>query len=144
VDIQFRLPDGTRHRERYKPPVESKSGAMRWSQDRERHLLQHRPEPAKEVLTLEEFAPKTVRAGCESAGQLTTPKNGRGRFVAMTERVATALRKHRRPRDSRVLCKDDVSRSLGKAHGRVFGMRHGMRTCRAASTPCVTRSAHTW
>src|SRR5262249_39484253 len=39
-------------------------------------------------------------------GQLTTPKNGRGRFVAMTERVATALRKHRHLRSSRVLCKD--------------------------------------
>ena len=59
VDIQFRLPDGTRHRERYRAPVESKSGALRWGQDRERHLLQHGPEPAKkEVPTLEEFAPK--------------------------------------------------------------------------------------
>ena len=59
MDIQFRLPDGTRHRERYKAPVESKSGALRWGQDRERHLLQHGPEPAKkEVPTLEEFAPK--------------------------------------------------------------------------------------
>ena len=58
VDIQFRLPDGTRHRERCKAPVESKSGALRWGQDRERHLLQHGPERAKkEVPTLEEFAP---------------------------------------------------------------------------------------
>jgi len=40
-------------------------------------------------------------------GQLTSPKNGRGRFVAMTERVATALRKHRHLRSSRVLCLDD-------------------------------------
>ena len=40
-------------------------------------------------------------------GQLTTPKNGRGRLVGMTERVATALRKHRHLRSSRVLCKDD-------------------------------------
>ena len=40
-------------------------------------------------------------------GQLTTPKNGRGRFVAMTERVATALRQHRHLPSSRVLCKDD-------------------------------------
>jgi site-specific recombinase XerD len=38
---------------------------------------------------------------------MTTPKNGRGRFVAMTERVATALRKHRHLRSPRVLCKDD-------------------------------------
>ena len=40
-------------------------------------------------------------------GQLTSPKNGRGRFVAMTERVATALLKHRHRRSSRVLCQDD-------------------------------------
>lgn len=40
-------------------------------------------------------------------GELTTPKNGRGRFVAMTERVATALRKYRHLRSSRVLCKED-------------------------------------
>lgn len=59
MDIQFRLSDGTRHRERYKAPVESRSGALRWGQDRERHLLQHGPEPAKkEVPTFEEFAPK--------------------------------------------------------------------------------------
>ena len=40
-------------------------------------------------------------------GQLTSPKNGRGRFVAMTERVAKALRKNRHHRSSRVLCHDD-------------------------------------
>ena len=40
-------------------------------------------------------------------GQLTSPKNGRGRFVAMTERVAMALRKQRQLRSSRVLCLDD-------------------------------------
>jgi integrase len=40
-------------------------------------------------------------------GQLTSPKNGRGRVVAITERVATAVRKHRHLRSSRVLCQDD-------------------------------------
>jgi integrase len=40
-------------------------------------------------------------------GQLTSPKNGRGRFVAMTERVTSALRKHRHLRSARVLCLDD-------------------------------------
>src|SRR3954470_14113018 len=63
VDIQFRLPDGTRHRERCKAPVESKSGAMRWGQDRERHLLQHGPEPAKK-----EVPTRGVRA--ETSGGL--------------------------------------------------------------------------
>ncbi len=257
VDIVFRLPNGRRRRERCKAPVESKSGALRWGQDRERHLLQHGPEPEKkEVPTLEEFAlkflegyasadrhkpsgvasketilrihlipflgsqkldaitnaevqrlklhlkdkavktvnniltvlntilktavaweainqlPCSVRLlpvgrreaafhdfaayerlleaargidwrtyiiallGGEGGlrvgeivaltwadvdlerrqigihhsdwrGQMTTPKNGRVRFVAMTERVATALREHRHLRSSRVLCKDD-------------------------------------
>src|SRR5687768_16502803 len=59
VDIRFRLPDGRRHRERSKAPVNSKSGALRWGQDRERHLLQHGPEHPqtnREVPTLEQFA----------------------------------------------------------------------------------------
>src|SRR6202521_5172343 len=59
VDIIFRRPDGSRHRERCKAPVASKSAARRWGQDRERHLLQHGPEqPKKEVPTLEQFAPR--------------------------------------------------------------------------------------
>ena len=61
VDITFRLPNGRRHRERSRAPVPSKSGALRWGQDRERHLLQHGPEPAKkEVPTLEEFASRFI------------------------------------------------------------------------------------
>jgi integrase len=40
-------------------------------------------------------------------GELTAPKNGRIRFVGMTERLATALRQHRHLRSRRVLCKDD-------------------------------------
>jgi len=38
-------------------------------------------------------------------GQLTAPKNGRVRIVAMTQRVAAALRQHRHLRSSRVVCK---------------------------------------
>ncbi|MGE3277630.1 MAG: tyrosine-type recombinase/integrase [Vicinamibacterales bacterium] len=40
-------------------------------------------------------------------GEQTAPKNGRIRYVGMTERLATALRKHRHLRHRRVLCKDD-------------------------------------
>ena len=59
VDIHFRLSDGRRGRERSKAPVNSKSGALRWGQDRERHLLRHGPEqPKKEVPILKEFAPR--------------------------------------------------------------------------------------
>ena len=60
VDITVRLPNGSRHRERSKAPVSSKSAAQRWGEDRERHLLQHglAPSRKKEVPTLEEFAPR--------------------------------------------------------------------------------------
>jgi integrase len=59
VDITFRLPNGSRHRERSKAPVSSKSAARKWGADRERHLVQHGlPEPKKEVPTLQEFAPR--------------------------------------------------------------------------------------
>lgn len=61
VDISFRLPNGRRHRERTKAPVDSKSGALRWGQDRERHLLQHGPKtPKKEVPTIKSFAPRFI------------------------------------------------------------------------------------
>src|SRR5262245_5320205 len=62
VDITFRLPNGRRHRERVKAPVSSKSGALRWAEDRERHLVQHGPEqPKKEAPTLKEFAPRFLQ-----------------------------------------------------------------------------------
>src|SRR4051812_12952122 len=59
VDVQLRLPDGSRFRERCKSPVTSKSAAQRWGQDRERHLLQHGPPHLKkEVPVLREFWPR--------------------------------------------------------------------------------------
>lgn len=74
IDIMIRLDNGERYRERRKAPVESKSGALRWGQRRERHLLAHGPGPAsspptndaepeivkKEVPTFAEFAPRFV------------------------------------------------------------------------------------
>jgi integrase len=61
VDITFRLPNGSRLRERSKAPVSSRSGAFRWGQAREQHLLQHGPEPAKkEVPTLQDFASRFI------------------------------------------------------------------------------------
>jgi hypothetical protein len=56
VDVQTRLPDGTRYRERRRLHV-SKSAAQRWGEDRERYVLVHGPtQPKKEVPTLEHFA----------------------------------------------------------------------------------------
>ena len=48
VDIRLTLPDGTRLRERVKSPVSSKSGTLRWAQQREAELLareDRKPEP---------------------------------------------------------------------------------------------------
>jgi integrase len=57
VDIRLRLPNGQDYREGVKAPVSTKSNALRWAQDRERHLILHGPEqPTKEVPTLEAFS----------------------------------------------------------------------------------------
>jgi integrase len=73
IDIMTRLDNGERYRERRKAPVSSKSGALRWGQQRERYLLTHGPGPTtespsssdepeivekKEVPTFAEFAPR--------------------------------------------------------------------------------------
>ena len=64
VDIRVVLPDDSEHRQRRKAPVASKSAALRWAEDREREwyyqLTHPKPnnEPAKEVPTLREFAPR--------------------------------------------------------------------------------------
>src|SRR6202521_2480391 len=59
VDINTRLSNGARHRERRRLRIPSKSAAQRWGENRERHLLQHGPaQPKKEVPTLEQFAPR--------------------------------------------------------------------------------------
>src|SRR4051812_17603096 len=59
VDVMIRLPNGSRYRERRRLRIKSKSAAQRWGEDRERHVLQHGPPTtAKEVPTLEEFAPR--------------------------------------------------------------------------------------
>src|SRR5438876_9780998 len=61
VDVMTRLPNGLRYRERRRLRITSKSAAIRWGQDRERHVLQHGPpQPKKEVPTLEEFAPRFI------------------------------------------------------------------------------------
>ena len=61
VDIRVRLPDGTRHRERTKSPVQSRSGARRWAEERERYLALHgHSQPQKEVPTLEEFSKRFI------------------------------------------------------------------------------------
>ena len=59
VDIRLVLPNGMPIRERKAFKTASKSAALRWGENRERHLLQHGPaQKKKEVPTLEEFAPR--------------------------------------------------------------------------------------
>ena len=70
VDITLRLPDGSRHRERSRAPIASKSAAQRWGADREREwfteLTRPRPEPTpeKEVPTLEDVRAEIRRRSC--------------------------------------------------------------------------------
>lgn len=74
VDIIVQLPNGQRLRERKKAPVVGKSAALRWAQERERHLVRHgdtrpsaksRTQPSettrKEVPTLAEFVPRLLK-----------------------------------------------------------------------------------
>jgi len=59
VDISVRLSNGELLRERRKFSGTSKSGAQRWGEDRERHLLiAGKPQREREVPTFEEFAPR--------------------------------------------------------------------------------------
>ena len=61
VDVAILMADGSRYRERRRLRIGSKSAAVRWGQDRERHVLRHGlPQPKREVPTLKEFAPRFV------------------------------------------------------------------------------------
>jgi integrase len=61
VDLRVRLSSGKRYRERKVISARSKSAATRWAEQREHHLLEHGPTiEAKEVPTLEEFAPRFI------------------------------------------------------------------------------------
>jgi len=66
VDIRVRLPDGTRHRERVKSPVQSRSGAKRWGEERERFLAINGVMEKKEVPTLEEFETRFISQHIEA------------------------------------------------------------------------------
>ena len=67
VDIRVRLPDGTRYRERLKTPVQSKSAARRWAEERERYLALNGPkQPKKEVPTLEDFESRFISEHVEA------------------------------------------------------------------------------
>jgi len=70
VDVRFRLPNGQPYRKRLKAPVASKSGAYRWGQDHERHVLQHGPaEPKKEAPTLQAFASRFINGDARANRQ---------------------------------------------------------------------------
>ena len=67
VDIQWRLPDGRRRRERKRVSVTSRSAAQRWGEARERELLVHGPaQPKKEVPTLSMFWPRFLEGHAEA------------------------------------------------------------------------------
>jgi len=116
VDIAFRLPNGSRLRERSKAPVTSKSAAYRWGEDRQRHLLEHGPQQHKEdVPTLEEFAERFVDGHARANQQKPSgivgkqsilrvhlvPLLGQRRLDAITTEQVQRLKKaltHRKPK----------------------------------------------
>ena len=61
VEVNTRLANGRRYRERRRLSVRSESAARRWGEDRERHVLQHGPpQVKKEVPILKQFAPRFI------------------------------------------------------------------------------------
>jgi len=66
VDVRLTLPNGSRHRRRWKSSVNSKSGAQRWGEARERVWYEELTNPEikssrdKEVPTLKAFAPRFI------------------------------------------------------------------------------------
>jgi len=92
VDIRIRLPDRTFYRERVKSPVPSKSGAQRWGEARERHLLQHGPKKKEEhaptaAPTLREFWPTFIADGVGNRQKASTidAKETIGRLYLLPE-----------------------------------------------------------
>ena len=65
VDIRFKWPDGEVYRERVRSPVNSKSGAKAWGEQRQAELLArgrqiHEEVVKREVPTVEEFFPRFI------------------------------------------------------------------------------------
>lgn len=62
VDIRLTLPDGSEHRLRRKAPINSKSAAQRWGEERQRHWYDELTDPSpaqeREVPTLSKFWPR--------------------------------------------------------------------------------------
>ena len=109
IDVILRLPNGSQHRERRVISDCSKSAAQRWGQDRERHLLLHGPDqPKKEVVTLEEFAPRFLdghaRANRQKPSGIAAketilkvhlvPQLGAKRLDAITNEAVQKLKSH--------------------------------------------------
>ena len=73
IDIMIRLDNGQRYRERRRAPVESKSGALRWGQQRERHLLAHGPNPAAQAKTTNSGLEVEEKKEVPTLAELTVP-----------------------------------------------------------------------
>jgi len=113
VDITFRLPNGRRWRERAKAPASSKSGALRWGQDRERHLLQHGPDKKKkEVPTLEEFASRFITGHAVANRQ--KPSGVAAKQTILDVHLVPALG----TRKLDAITNEDVQRLKQKMHGK--------------------------
>lgn len=88
VDILLLLPSGKRIRERWKSPVSSRSGSLRWGEARERELIRKAGRPVVRVVpTLQDFAPRFLDDYCRAERQKASG----------IERKLSSLRKHLLP-----------------------------------------------
>ncbi len=94
ADIRVRLADGSRYRERPVLSARSKTAARRWAEQRAHHLLEHGPTPeAKEVPTLEEFAPRFIDGHARANRQ--KPSGIAAKESILTQHLVPALGKKR-------------------------------------------------
>jgi len=76
--------------------------------------------------------------------KLTAPKNGRVRYVPLTEQLFEALREYRHPSRTSGALQGRRPAAESSRHGHVFEERSAWQAWRPACISCVTRSARIW
>ena len=135
VDIIVQMPNGQRLRERKRAPVSSKSAALRWGQERERHLIRHGDErpstkaavqadatARKEVPTLAEFVPRLLKEYYEAE------RRAPGTVTVVEGRLRLHLVPHIGHRRLDEIGADDVTLIKSALRGKAVGTVNGVLT----------------
>ena len=134
VDIIVQMPNGQRLRERKRAPVSSKSAALRWGQERERHLIRHGDERStaktvqpdattrKEVPTLAEFVPRLLKEYYEAE------RRAPGTVTVVEGRLRLHLVPHIGHRRLDEIGADDVTLIKSALRGKAVGTVNGVLT----------------